>query len=720
MATESRPTFLKNVYLHTESNNMAHHTEEIAVDKLIVRRGKQFIATIRLNEAFNPFLNPLTITAQTGDKPSEDLGTKSSFNIPPGAGASSSAKVVWKGELHRYSPVRRGVLLVMITPPANCPIGKYKLLVKYKGEETDLADLVVLFNPWCPDDAVYLPFERKIKEYVLNEQGVIFRGSARSIMSLDWDFGQFEDDMVDICMKILDSNLHHKEDPARDVASRGDPGYVGRVISAMINSQDDQGILEGNWSGYYGDGRSPTHWSGSHPILSRWYKRGGTPVKYGQCWVFAGVMCSVMRLLGIPCRVITNFVSAHDVDRNLTIDTYYSAKGIEERPSPDSVWNFHVWVEGWFTRPDLSAHGDYGGWQVLDPTPQETSEGVYQCGPAPVKAIKKGETHLSYDLPFVFAEVNADCIDWLVFGEGENAIMKVFSDTKRVGQNISTKTVGSKHRRDVTDTYKFKEGTAKEREVFRYAMTRDYSLVEEWDEEDEEDTEDEMDTPVTVPVDLTPPPELTLGFEEETQPINGKDVKMKLVINSKSTDPREFTINISVQAMKYNGVPTVNIQSEKFIKTLLPGQELTVPIVIPYSVYGKHMVRSESMKIDAIVTEKDVPENTYLAECDVVLLDPDMKLEVSGEFKLFRKSSVDVIFENPVEETLTNCTLTVSGTGLLRDEFNCDLPNLRPNQRVRVKVFFVPYKRGEKTLLADFDCSHFRDIKASAAINVII
>lgn len=39
---------------------------------------------------------------------------------------------------------------------------------------------------------------------------------------------------------------------------------------------------------------------------------------------------------------------------------------------------------------------------------------VYCCGPAPVKAILNGETALKYDIPFVFAEVNADCVDWLV------------------------------------------------------------------------------------------------------------------------------------------------------------------------------------------------------------------------------------------------------------------------------------------------------------------
>lgn len=39
--------------------------------------------------------------------------------------------------------------------------------------------------------------------------------------------------------------------------------------------------------------------------------------------------------------------------------------------------NFHVWVEGWMRRPDLAEDGKYDGWQVLDPTPQEKSDGIF-------------------------------------------------------------------------------------------------------------------------------------------------------------------------------------------------------------------------------------------------------------------------------------------------------------------------------------------------------
>lgn len=45
---------------------------------------------------------------------------------------------------------------------------------------------------------------------------------------------QFEDQMLTICMNILNLNHKHEEDPAADVAARSDATYVSRVISAMV------------------------------------------------------------------------------------------------------------------------------------------------------------------------------------------------------------------------------------------------------------------------------------------------------------------------------------------------------------------------------------------------------------------------------------------------------------------------------------------------------
>lgn len=48
------------------------------------------------------------------------------------------------------------------------------------------------------------------------------------------------------------------------------------------------------------------------------------------------------------------------------------------------------------------------------------------------------------------------CFCFQVKADGSK--VNIFSDIKRVGQNISTKSVGSDKRMNITDTYKHREG----------------------------------------------------------------------------------------------------------------------------------------------------------------------------------------------------------------------------------------------------------------------
>ncbi|XP_030584846.1 protein-glutamine gamma-glutamyltransferase E isoform X2 [Archocentrus centrarchus] len=703
MTSEPKQSIFKSVNLNCETNNAEHRTKKLSQDQLIVRRGQPFTVTAELTQPFYPDRDPLTFTAVTGEQPSEDLGTKSCFGIPNKIQRSSSAKAVWKVDLGKISNPATGSLSLTITPPADTPVGQYDLFARLKDTETLLTTLVVLFNPWCPDDSVSLSDEAERQEYVMNEQGIIYNGSGNYLSSIPWDFGQFEQDMVKICLMMLDVNPKHLANAANDVSARCNPIYVSRVVSAMINSADDCGVLQGRWAGPFWGGVAPSHWSGSYPILKQWYNIGCNPVKYGQCWVFAGVMCSVMRLLGIPCRVVTNYQSAHDTNKNLIIDVYHADYGVREKESKDSIWNFHVWVECWMKRPDLA------------------KDGAYCCGPASVKAILDGETDLKYDVPFVFAEVNADCMDWLCKANG--TMLKIFSDTKRVGQNISTKAVGSNTRVDITDNYKFKEGTKKERDVFKYALTRN----------DYKNEKDKVNGNITNPAlnggnmggagsegtqSTVQLPPISMRFEEVSKPIKGKDVSLNLVLRSVSSTARSVSISISVQAMRYNGSLAENIQAEMKDQTLLPGKDLSIPILVPYSVYHKPMVDSQSMKISAVVTDKQKPNNAYLAENDVVLLNPPISITLLSPARLNRRTAVEVVFMNPVNETLRECSLTISGSGLVDGEDEYKLPDLKPSNRVRITSFFVPLKTGEKTLVANFDCSSFRHIKCVCTVNV--
>ena len=67
------------------------------------------------------------------------------------------------------------------------------------------------------------------------------------------------------------------------------------------------------------------------------------PVKYGQCWVFSGLLTTLMRSIGIPTRSVTNFQSAHDTENNMIIDKYI-------RPVWKNIYNFKknvLWLEFW-------------------------------------------------------------------------------------------------------------------------------------------------------------------------------------------------------------------------------------------------------------------------------------------------------------------------------------------------------------------------------------
>lgn len=104
------------------------------------------------------------------------------------------------------------------------------------------------------------------------------------------------------------------------------------------------------------------------------------------------------------------------------------------------------------------------GWAAADgpgfgmhPTSAPWPLGVFQCGPASVVAVREGDVNLDFDMPFIFAEVNADRITW-IYDAQRNSQKQNSSDTNSIGRYISTKAVGSYSRMDVTEKYKYPEG----------------------------------------------------------------------------------------------------------------------------------------------------------------------------------------------------------------------------------------------------------------------
>ncbi|XDB56490.1 hypothetical protein AB1E18_009958 [Capra hircus] len=645
------------------SNGTAHHTQEYPGPELVVRRGQRFTFTLELSRPLESE-ETLIFTVETGPQASEALRTKAVFQT-----SELERGDTWMAV--KEAQTENTTTFSLASPP-NAIIGRYQLSARVssrrKHSDRKLGEFVLLFNPWCPEDDVFLDSEEERQEYVLNDSGIIFRGVEKRIRAQGWNFGQ-------------------------------------------VNSNNDRGVVQGQWRGKYGGGTSPLHWSGSVTILHKWFKGRFKPVKYGQCWVFAGVMCTVLRCLGIATRVVSNFNSAHDTDRNLSVDKYVDSFGRTlEDLTEDSTWNFHVWNESWFARPDLGP--SYNGWQVLDATPQEESEGVFRCGPASVTAIREGDVHLAHDGPFVFAEVNADYITWL-WNEDESR-ERVYSDTKKIGRCISTKAVGSDSRVDITSLYKYPEGSRKERQVYSKAVKKLFSVEASarrarvrrggsrrlW--------RDDLLEPATKP-------SITGKFKVLEPPVLGHDLKLALCLTSLTSRAQRVQVNLSGATILYTRRPVAEILHESHTVKLGPEEEKKIPIAISYSQYKEGLTEDKKILLAAmcLVTKGE----KLLVEKDITLED-FITIKVLGPAVVGVAVTVEVMVLNPLSERVEDCTLMVEGSGLLRGQLSIDVPSLEPEEKASVQFKITPFKSGPRQLQVDFVSPHFPDIKGFVIIHV--
>ncbi|OBS60403.1 hypothetical protein A6R68_08482, partial [Neotoma lepida] len=344
-----------------------------------------------------------------------------------------------------------------------------------------------------------------------------------------------------------------------------------------------------------------------------------------------------MRCLGIPTRVITNFDSGHDTDGNLIIDEYYDSTGrILENMKKDTVWNYHVWNECWMARRDLPP--GHGGWQVLDATPQETSNGLYCCGPASVKAIKEGEVDLNYDTRFAFSMVNADCMSWLVSGGKEQ---KIHQDTAAVGNFISTKSIQSDERDDITDSYKYEEGSLQERQVFLKALQK-----------------------LKAGSDVI---QVSLKFELLDPPNMGQDINFVLLAVNMSPQFKDLKLNLSAQSLLHDGSPLAPFWQDVAYITLFPQEEKTYPCKILYSQYSQYLSTDKLIRVSALGEEKNSPEKILVNKI-ITLTFPGIMINVLGAAFVNQPLTVQVVFSNPLSEPVEDCVLTLEGSGLFRKQ----------------------------------------------------
>ncbi|XP_030621148.1 protein-glutamine gamma-glutamyltransferase 2-like [Chanos chanos] len=663
--------------LQCQENNHAHHTEEMDIDRLLVRRGQPFTIAVQCRDvAPQPVRHQLALVLHLG----KEVVLKVSSSRPA------------RGQWWFSQQAAQSEIMLTLHSPADAPVGLYTMtivLLSADGrilERTTPEKFYLLFNPWCKADSVYLNDEEQLLEYILNENGTLYQGSWDEITSLPWNFGQFERDVVDICFEVLDNSPAALKNPEKGLARRADPVYVSRTITAMVNANDDRGVVSGRWDGQYGDGVPPTRWTGSVPILRRWSETGAQRVRYGQCWVFSGVACTILRCLGIPTRCVTNFSSAHDTDGNLTVDYLFNERleSVSEGKK-DMIWNYHCWVEAWMKREDLPK--GYDGWQVLDPTPQERSDGVYCCGPCPVKAVKEGEVGFKYDAPFVFSEVNADIVSWIVHSDGERS--RASLNSKIVGRNISTKGVHGDYREDITDQYKYPEGSVKEREIFEKAGRR---VVQQ------NGGSDQLELII-----------------KHAQAVHGTDFDVIVEVHNSGGQDTLAQLTVTSNAVTYNSLHMGECQ-RKTSNVTVPAQQAHKEVLrLRYDHYGPCVSEHHLIRVMALLK---AGTQHVMQEVNIPLSMPKLHIKIIGEMVVSRKVTALISFTNPLPITLKGGLFTVEGAGLTEAQEVPAPEDIGPGQNVTVKFSFKPKRAGLRKLLVDFDSDKLRDVKGEATLRV--
>ncbi|XP_064634743.1 protein-glutamine gamma-glutamyltransferase K-like [Lineus longissimus] len=690
METDETPLKPTKVDLKLSANRAAHHTDEFEPENLIVRRGQGFQVTFTFNRNVDKKHDEIVLQFMTGDKPLAAKGTLLRLAVQaklPSYPDPAEWHVAFNDEESNVQNVT-----VQVFPASDALVGKYRLFVvtnptenqEYRHPIDD--DFYILFNPWCENDLVYIEDAAMRDEYVMNDTGRIWC-SAPSFPGRPWYFGQFDDAVFEAALYLLDKG-------GLPDGGRSNPVHVIRTISAMANSNDDDGgVLTGRWTAEYPeDSHKPWSWTGSVNIMEEFMKTKKA-VRFGQCWVFSGIVTSLLRSLGIPTRSVTNFQSAHDSDNSMTIDFHWDANDEPLDDMNDSIWNFHVWNESWFKRPDLPE--GYDGWQAHDATPQESSEGMMRCGPAPCNAIKNGEVYLPYDAQFIFGEVNGDKCFWQVDKKGEATFL--YKDQFAVGRAIMTKAVGSEAGENVTGHYKHREGSALERKATafacRFGSKRDKKIYSENSAQ-----------------------EVTFKMKAKEEPVLGEDFDLTIQVKNNSSQARTFTLTMYAVASFYTGIPGEKIKKEVFDNPIKANESKDLTFAIKVKDYISVIKPEAAIQVYAKAFVKETKQKMAkvhkyaFQKPDLQLTHPD-SVECGKTFKLVMK------FTNPLQVALNNCSFTSESRGMVRGHIETS-GNVKPGAEVVHTMELTPRRAGRRTIIATFSSDQLSDVTGMSTITI--
>ncbi|KAK7864957.1 hypothetical protein R5R35_004941 [Gryllus longicercus] len=502
--------------------------------------------------------------------------------------------------------------------------------------------IYVLFNPWCKEDGVYLPGEASRRECVQASEGKVWLGCARDPVSAPWVFAQYAPAVLPCAVLLLQA-------AGVAPALRGDPARVAHalaraVATRLVTFKDDDGVPVDSWARERANDGVPGQWTGSVAILEE-YLRTLQPVRCTQSWVHSPLVVTVCRALGIPCRSVTNYESAHGCDDSLAIDCEITRHGL--RPllvgnAADEVWSFQMWNEVWAARPDLPEA--YSGWQAVDAT-LPAANGRAGSGPAPVEAIKHGLLGLGDEVRTLHARVNGDRFlfqenpddpDWLLH--------PVHQEQDAVGFLIVTKKVSKDDEKgdtdidDITQQYKYlkeRTGLNNLKPSIRKEAALDYNLAA---------------------------PEVTFELMVGKTTF-GQDITISLHVHNQSTDPRRVTVTcvLLARAVDCRGGHAARLKREEGTLMMRGGQREKIQLQATAAEYlGK--VRPEGLVRVFALARVQETRQAWVQERTILLRKPRISVQPRSPAVEGREVTLAFTFANPLAVPLTECSYRVEGS----------------------------------------------------------
>ncbi|XP_006778097.1 PREDICTED: erythrocyte membrane protein band 4.2 isoform X2 [Myotis davidii] len=679
---------IKSCDLQAARNNEEHHTKDISSRRLVVRRGQPF--TIRLHfrapvHAYLPALKKVTLTAQTGEQPSKANRTQATFPISSLGNRKSWSAAVEERDAQSWT--------ISVTTPSDAVIGHYSLLLQVSRRKPRLlGQFTLLFNPWVREDAVFLENEAQRCEYLLNQNGLIYLGTADCIQEESWDFGQFEEDVLDLSLDLLG-----KDD---QVEEWGNPAHVARILGAVLHALKEKSVLPTPQTQAAQEGALLSKRRGSAPVLRQWCTGRGRPVYEGQAWVLAAVACTVLRGLGIPARVVTTFSSAQGTGGGLLVDEYYTEEGLQNGEGQRGrIWIFQTSTECWMTRPDLPP--GYGGWQILYPSAPQGGAVLKACDLVPVRAVKEGILGLTPAVADMFASVNAACVVWKCCEDGTLALTN--SNTKYVGSNISTKGVGSDRCEDITQNYKYPEGSLQEKEVLERVQ--------------KEKLEHGEDNSIHPPRLETEDPLYLFLEAPSSLPLRG-DAQFSVTLVNPSDQEKAVRLAIGVQAVYYNGVLAAELWREKLLLTLSANLVRRITTSLSFSQFARSPPENSFLRLTAVATHSESSLSCFAQE-DIAICRPRLAIEMPEAAEQYQPLSASVSIHNSLDAPMKDCVISIFGRGLIHRERSYRLGPVRPGNTLCTQFWFTPVKVGLQRLNVEMDCNMFQNLTNYRSVTVV-